>query len=183
MNKKLKISNNNFSLPPSQWIVNNLSQTNTSINLLDLACGAGRHSIYAAKIGHRVVSVDIDKNKLTKLRDNKLINPIQMDIEKSNTWPFKKNIFETIIVTNYLYRPIFKYILESINIGGKLLYETFTEENSVFGRPNNKNYLLKPQELLDYALKNNFKIISYEEIIISKSKQKKAVQRISAKKI
>ena len=37
---------------------------------------------------------------------------------------------------------------------GILLYETFTEDNSAFGRPNNKNYLLKPQELLNFARKN-----------------------------
>ena len=64
-------------------------------------------------------------------------------------------------------------------MNGKLFYETFTEENIIFGKPNNKNFLLKPQELLNYARSNRFKVINYEEIIISNPK-KKAVQRIYA---
>ena len=179
MNKKLKIPNNNFSLTPSPWIKNNLSITSSKINLLDLACGNGRHSIYAAKIGYKVISVDIDRQKLYKLKNKKFIQPIQLNLEKNNTWPFKKRIFDNVIITNYLYRPIFQNIEESIKINGKLLYETFTMENSVLGKPNNKNFLLRPQELLSYAINNNFKIIKYEEIIISKP-IKKAVQRILA---
>ena len=73
----------------------------------------------------------------------------------------------------------FKYICKSIKLNGKLFYETFTEENIIFGKPNNKNFLLKPQELLNYARSNRFQVINYEEIIISKP-IKKAVQRIYA---
>ena len=181
MNKKLKIYNNNSLFAPSNWIKNNLSKNNSKMNLLDLACGNGRHSIYAASVGYKVTSVDIDKKKLTKLKNNKFINPIQLDLEKNNYWPFKDKIFDVIIVTNYLYRPIFKYIFKSIKLNGVLLYETFTEENAIFGKPNNKNFLLKPQELLKYGRNNRLEIIKYEEIIISKS-MKKAVQRIFAKK-
>ena len=158
MNKKLKTPNN-FSLAPSQWIKNNLSINSSQENLLDLACGNGRHSIYAAKIGYKVISVDINRQKLHKLKNKKFINPIELDLEKNNTWPFKKRIFDTVIITNYLYRPIFKHIEESIKIHGHLLYETFTLENSVFGKPNNKNFLLQPQELLSYANNNNLQNI------------------------
>ena len=82
-----------------------------------------------------------------------------------------------MIVTNYLYRPIFKNIINSIKLGGILLYETFSIENSIFGKPNNPKYLLKPQELLNLAKKNNMEIINYEEII-TQSPIKKALQRI-----
>ena len=60
---------------------------------------------------------------------------------------------------------------------GKLIYETFTEENFAFGKPNNKNYLLRPQELLKFSRNNKLEIINYEEIILEKP-IKKAVQRI-----
>ena len=42
-----------------------------------------------------------------------------------------------------------------------------------------KLFLLKPQELLNYARSNRFIVINYEEIIISKP-IKKALQRIYA---
>ena len=57
------------------------------------------------------------------------------------------------------------------------MYETFSIENSIFGKPNNPKYLLKPQELLSLAKKNNMEIINYEEII-TQSPIKKALQRI-----
>ena len=69
--------------------------------------------------------------------------------------------------------------MKSIKLGGKLFYETFTRENYMFGRPNNENYLLQPQELLKYSRKNNFEVLKYEEKIISKP-VKKAIQRIIA---
>ena len=179
MNKKFKIDNNSSLFSPSSWIENNLSKNSSKMSLLDLACGNGRHSVFAANAGYQVTSIDIDKSKLISLKNNKFINPIQVDLEINNPWPFRNEIFDVVLVTNYLYRPIFKYILNSIKLNGKLFYETFTEENIIFGKPNNKNFLLKPQELLNYARSNRFKVINYEEIIISKP-IKKAVQRIYA---
>ena len=177
MNKKLKIKNNDSSLLPSGWVKNNLPISNSNLNLLDLACGNGRHSIYAASIGYKVTSVDINKNILSEMKNNEFIIPIQLDLEKNNIWPLQDEKFDVVIVTNYLYRPIFKNIIKSMKSNGKLIYETFTEENSAFGKPNNKNYLLQPQELLKFSRNNKLKIINYEEIIIEKP-IKKAVQRI-----
>jgi 2-polyprenyl-3-methyl-5-hydroxy-6-metoxy-1,4-benzoquinol methylase len=177
MNKKLKIKNNASSLLPSEWVKNNLSISNSELNLLDLACGNGRHSIYAASIGYKVTSIDINKNVLLEIQNKEFIIPIQLDLEKNNIWPLKNKKFDVVIITNYLYRPIFKNIIKSMKPNGKLIYETFTEENSAFGKPNNKNYLLRPQELLNFSRNNKLEIINYEEIIIEKP-TKKAVQRI-----
>ena len=179
MNKKLKIDNNSSLFSPSSWIENNLSKNSSKMSLLDLACGNGRHSVFAANAGYQVTSIDIDKSKLISLKNNKFINPIQVDLEINNPWPFRNEIFDVVLVTNYLYRPIFKYICKSIKLNGKLFYETFTEENIIFGKPNNKTFLLRPQELLNLARNNRFEVINYEEVIISKP-IKKAVQRIYA---
>ena len=158
---------NNFE--PSPWIVKNLKNISKNCNILDLACGYGRHSIYAKKIGLNVTAADIDN-----------IAVLILDIEKKFNWPFKKNIFDAVMVTNYLYRPIFKKIFHSIKSKGFLLYETFSEENIKFGPPKNTNYLLKSGELLNLANKNRMTIIEYEEIITQKKKPK-AIQRIFAK--
>ena len=177
MNKNLKKYNNHEVNQPSNWIKNNLKDNIDGLNLLDIACGNGRHSIYAASIGYKVISLDINKEKILKLISTKKIYPIQIDIEAPNAWPFINKTFDVVIVTNYLYRPIFKNIINSIKLGGILLYETFSIENSTFGKPNNPNYLLKPQELLNLAKKSNMEIINYEEII-TQSPIKKALQRI-----
>ena len=165
---------------PSPWIVKNLKNISKNCNILDLACGYGRHSIYAKKIGLNVTAVDIDYEKLFYLKNIHNITVLRLDIEKKFNWPFKRNIFDAVIVTNYLYRPIFKKIFNSIKSKGFLLYETFSEENIKFGPPKNTNYLLKSGELLNLANKNRMTIIEYEEIITQKKKPK-AIQRIFAK--
>ena len=73
-------------------------------------------------------------------------------------------------------------VIEIASNDGYLLYETFSEENKKFGKPNNPEYLLKQGELLNFSKKKKMKIIEYEEIIITQ-KHSKAIQRIFAKKI
>ena len=114
MNKILKIKNNNSLSHPSTWIKNNLSKGNNNLNLLDLACGSGRHSIYAGSLGYKVTSVDINKDKLYKLNKYNFIEAVQLDIECNDFWPFKEKTFDVIIVSNYLYRPILQNIVKSI---------------------------------------------------------------------
>ena len=177
MNKNLKINNNLEIISPSNWIKNNLKDPINDLTLLDIACGSGRHSVYAASKGYKVFSLDISKEKILNLVSNKSICPIQFDIEVPNAWPFINKAFDAVIVSNYLYRPIFQNMINSIKLGGILLYETFSIENSIFGKPNNPDYLLKPQELLNLAKKYNMEVINYEEIIIQ-SPIKKVLQRI-----
>ena len=57
MNKKLKIDNNTSLFSPSSWIENNLSKNSSKMNLLDLACGNGRHSVFAANAGWRTPAI------------------------------------------------------------------------------------------------------------------------------
>ena len=47
MNKNLNKNNNYKISKPSNWIKNNLKDTIDDLTLLDIACGSGRHSIYA----------------------------------------------------------------------------------------------------------------------------------------
>jgi len=164
----------------SPWIKNNLDKIAKRSLILDLACGSGRHSILARKQGFIVIATDIDYKKLFFLKKTKDIRVLQTDLERKNNWPFKKNIFDAIIVTNYLYRPLFKNIFYSIKPKGFLLYETFSIENKKFGRPYNPNYLLKPRELLNLALDNEISVIEYEEIITHYIKPK-AIQRLLGK--
>ena len=179
MEKKLNnINKTNKNVSP--WIKNNFEKIAKNSLILDLACGSGRHSILAKQLGFNVIATDIDYKKLFFLKKTKDIKVIQTDLENKHNWPFKKNIFDAVIVTNYLYRPLFKNIFYSIKPKGFLLYETFTLENKQFGRPYNLNYLLKPRELLDLALDYEISVIEYEEIITHYIKPK-AIQRILGK--
>ena len=85
-------------------------------------------------------------------------------------WPFKKNTFDTVIVTNFLNRLIFKNIESVIKKNGYLIYETFGIGHEKFGRPKNKDYLLHKGELL--RLTKSMSLICYEELkVINKEKK------------
>ncbi len=73
------------------------------------------------------------------------------DLEDGSPWPLPGRRFAGIVVTNYLHRPLFPRLIESLVPGGTLIYETFGLGNERFGRPSNPDFLLRPGELLALA--------------------------------
>jgi hypothetical protein len=55
--------------------------------------------------------------------------------------------FQGIVVANYLHRPLFPLLAESLAPGGILIYETFMQGNERYGKPSNPAFLLQPGEL------------------------------------
>jgi len=100
---------------------------------------------------------------------------VQADLEDGSPWPLAGRSFDAVVVTNYLWRPLFPPILAALKPGGALLYETFAAGNEAFGRPANPDHLLKRGELLDLA--RGLTVIAYEDGIVE---QAKVVQRIAA---
>jgi SAM-dependent methyltransferase len=133
--------------------------------VLDLACGYGRHARLFAAAGHRVLAVDRDSNALATIVAPG-ITTLQADLENGNPWPFEKSRFSGIVITNYLHRPLFPFIFDSLADDGVLIVETFAAGNGQFGKPSSPNFLLEPGELL--ALANgyqaaNLRIIAFED--------------------
>lgn len=112
--------------------------------VLDVACGAGRHAVFFAERGLEVVAVDREPQPLPPA-----IRFVQADLEDGSPWPFAGQRFAAIVVTNYLHRPLFPSLLESLEEGGVLIYETFMIGNERYGRPSNPAFLLRPGELLE----------------------------------
>jgi SAM-dependent methyltransferase len=111
--------------------------------VLDVACGNGRHALYFAERGFEVVAVDRDEPGLPKS-----VSFVKADLENGSPWPFAGRRFAAIIVTNYLHRPLFPQLVDALEEGGVLIYETFMMGNEKFGRPSNPQFLLRPGELL-----------------------------------
>jgi SAM-dependent methyltransferase len=80
--------------------------------VLDIASGAGRHSLYFAAQGHEVTAVDRDETALAALRARDAqdapkagtIQTVVADLE-NQPWPFSQS-FDAIVMTNYLWRPL-----------------------------------------------------------------------------
>ncbi len=134
---------------PSDWIVNQvelITKKNEINTIIDVACGFGRHSVYLANKNYKVVSVDLDFDKLKTFADKKNIISVCFDLENEDYWTVK-NYFDIVIVVNYLHRRNFNKILNLVKKNGFLLYETFCVGNEKYGKPNRKDYLLKNEEL------------------------------------
>ncbi len=126
---------------PSAWVVR-WAPLIARGPVLDVACGNGRHARYFAGLGLDVVAVDRKPLSIPGARF------VQADLEGGNPWPFPGERFEAIVVTNYLHRPLFPYLFESLAPGGVLIYESFMTGNERFGKPSNPEFLLRPGELL-----------------------------------
>jgi hypothetical protein len=69
--------------------------------------------------------------------------------------------FDAVVVTNYLWRPLFPTLLQSLAAGGVLIYETFAIGNETVGKPSRADFLLQPGELL--RLCAGLKIVAFED--------------------
>jgi len=150
-------------------------------DVLDLACGNGRHTRHLASLGHLVVAVDRDADALA-LAAGPDITTSNIDLEEAGAaWPFGPARFAGIVVTNYLHRPLTAAMIASLAPDGVLIYETFADGNAQFGKPSNPDFLLKPGELLDWAREHGLRVVAFEEGVVDAPKTA-MVQRICAVK-
>jgi SAM-dependent methyltransferase len=118
---------------------------------LDLACGAGRESVFLALAGWRVDAWDHDPEALARAdalaahHDTTIATRV-VELE-SGPLPGPGAGWDTIVVCRFLHRPLFAWIESALAPGGTLVYETFRRGQEVHGRPKLDRYLLEPGEL------------------------------------
>ncbi|MEP7328698.1 MAG: class I SAM-dependent methyltransferase [Betaproteobacteria bacterium] len=119
-------------------------------HVLDLAAGSGRHARLLAARGARVLAVDRDPVALAASAGVPGIETRVLDLE-TGRWPLAGEVFDAIVVVNYLHRPLFPHLRAALAADGVILYETFAAGNQQFGRPTNPDFLLRDGELLEFA--------------------------------
>jgi SAM-dependent methyltransferase len=144
--------------PPSPWVAR-FAPLITG-NVLDIACGSGRHTRYFQSRGHRVRAVDRDLSRMADLHGVAGLEMHETDLE-DGAGRLPNGQFGGVIVTNYLWRPLLPAIVEAVADQGVLLYETFADGNEAYGKPRNPDFLLQPGELLD-AARGQLQVIAYE---------------------
>jgi hypothetical protein len=146
--------NNHSGTAPSPWITRFCSLIRPGGSVLDVAYGSGRHLRALHERGLLVTGIDRDVQAVAGL----------------------ESIAE--IVTNYLWRPLWPQLIESLADGGVLLYETFCEPQAGIGRPRRAEFLLRHGELLTLAA--GLHIVAYENGFLGNPDR--FVQRIAAVK-
>ena len=142
---------------PSAWVQRWSHLLAPGASVLDVACGSGRHLAWFSGRGHTVCGVDIDTSRAAA--NAPLAERIQADIE-NGPWPLHQRQFGAVVVCNYLWRPLFPRLLESLAHGGVLIYETFASGQELLGRPSRPDFLLQPGELLRIC--KDLHVVAYE---------------------
>jgi SAM-dependent methyltransferase len=148
--------------PASQWVARWSHLLAPGASVLDIACGSGRHMKWLANLGHQVTGIDRSPEALLEAASYGAT--VLADIE-NGPWPLMngRNVqqFQALVVTNYLWRPLFPVMAESVAPGGFLIYETFSQGQETVGKPSRPDFLLQAGELL--ARFPGFRVIAFEE--------------------
>lgn len=162
---------------PSEWIARFAPLVAHGARVLDVACGAGRHTRLFADRGCRVVAVDRAPRLDDELRRHPAVEVRVADLEQG-AWPLAGERFDAIVVANYLHRPLFPHLLASLAARGVLLYETFAAGNAAFGKPSNPDFLLAARELLD-AFGAELRVLAFEDGYVRLPREA-MIQRLAA---
>jgi len=144
--------------PTSRWVARWSHLLPKGGDVLDLACGHGRHMRHFAALGHPVTGVDRNPEAVAAV--SPMGEAICADIE-NGPWPLQGRTFSGVVVTNYLWRPLWPQILASLATNGVLIYETFSAGNETVGKPSRPDFLLSPAELLSVC--QDLRVVAFEE--------------------
>lgn len=148
---------------PIQALLQNQHLLPVTGDALDLACGLGANTLFLASKGLTCQAWDFSTVALEKLairaRDQKL--PIKTRAINLESDPFPDDQFDLILVSHYLYRPLCPAICNALKPGGLLFYQTFCQQKVIDKGPQNPNFLLAENELLE--LFSSLKPVVYRE--------------------
>lgn len=142
---------------------------------LDLAGGAGRHSIWLAQQGWDVTLMDISETGVEQARQNAgpLASHIHFVIDDLTRFQASQTQleagFEVVMAFFYLERNIFSEMVKAVRPGGLLVYKTLTSAQAKLptGGPKTPAHLLNPGELLQMA--DGLQVLHYSEEVAEKA--------------
>lgn len=144
--------------PPSSWVQRFAALLRPGGCVLDVACGSGRHVQWLAGQGFAVTGVDRDAGALAAVEGQAEL--LVADLE-GGPWPLPGRVFDGVVVTNYLWRPLFPQLLASLAEGGVYLHETYADGHQHIGRPSRPDFLLQHGELLQACA--GLRIVAFED--------------------
>jgi tellurite methyltransferase len=152
-NQRFRAGEHHASADP--WIVQHaelIRPVQQGATALDLACGAGRHTLYLAELGYHVDAWDISDAGLELLQaelDRRLaagqhldVTPRQVDLERAN---LPVEAYDLVLDAYFLERSLFPQTVRALRPGGLVLVRTLMRRPNTDDR--NPAHLLEPGEL------------------------------------
>jgi SAM-dependent methyltransferase len=163
----------------SAWVCAHAHHIKAGGTVLDIAAGYGRNARWLAAKGFVVEALDKDAAAIQSLQGLDNINTRLADIE-AGAWPYPNQQFDAIVVCRYLHRPLLSQLPALLAPSGVLIYETFMQGQERYGRPQNPDFLLNSNELLQVFMPHLI-ILAYEEGLLQVSPPA-MLQRVCAMK-
>lgn len=142
---------------------------------LDVACGAGRNSLYLAENGWRVDALDISPVGLERARQNAAaqgveVRWIQADLEDDPGAVLPTGPYDLIVLARYVNPAVYRPLVERLTCDGILLCEQhIVSSDDVIG-PKNPAYRLRHNELLRSVAgeaEPDLRVLYYREGIVT----------------
>jgi len=136
---------------------------------LDIACGEGRNSIFLAQNGFDVSGLDISEEGLAKAdrwakADGLAVAFRCIDLEE---FAFTES-YDLIINFNFLLRGLVPMMVDALNPGGLIVFDTILDSPTLEGF-HNREFLLRPGELREIFSPFSGEILLYEELPLGPS--------------
>ncbi len=151
---------------------------------LDVACGAGRNSIFLARAGFMVDAIDISPEGLSlaegeAANQGLTINWIEHDLDQP--YPFDSN-YDLIVVMWFVDLGLITRLCDSLAPGGYLLAEEHLITDQAVIGPTSSNFRVAPGDLREAV--SRLEILFYEESVVKISEvEQVASARVVGKKI
>jgi tellurite methyltransferase len=123
-----------YDFSPLDWLVvlgPKLRAERTGARALDLACGAGRNSLFLARLGYQVdawdisdVAMEILQAELERTAEPLDVRPLRVDLE-SVVLPVEE--YDLVLDAHYLDRELLPALVAAVRPGGLLLVHTFLQ--------------------------------------------------------
>ncbi|HSF58973.1 MAG TPA: class I SAM-dependent methyltransferase [Candidatus Binatia bacterium] len=130
---------------------------------LDIATGKGRHAVFLAERGFKVVGIDISPVALNTARRIAREKSLAIDWQEADLEQIElpKNHYDLVLNFDYLQRSLVPQIKQTLKPHGWVIFETYLIDQKTIGHPSNPSYLLGHNELLD--LFGDFRVLYYRE--------------------
>jgi len=152
---------------PSRFLAGNMARISPLLpgkKALDIACGEGRNSIFLARNGFDVTGLDISEEGVAKAdrwakAEGLAVAFRCIDLE---TFEFTE-FYDLIINFNFLLRGLVPKMVDALNPGGVIVFDTILDAPTLEGI-HNRAFLLQPGELRTIFAGFAGEIILYEEL-------------------
>ena len=138
---------------------------------LDVACGAGRNSLFLASTGRQVDAVDISAEGLERARQAASGGGLRIrwqraDLEADGDAALPAGPYDLVVLVRYVNRALWPGLLERLAPGGVLLCEQHVDSMEDVVGPRSAAFRMRPGELLRAATEEppfGLRVLHYDE--------------------